>query len=112
MSAPTAADMVIVLTTLGPGEAATLARTLVDERLAACVNVLPEMTSWYRWEGAVQDGRECLLVIKTMRRLLEPLEARLHALHPYDLPEFLVLPVSGGSTAYVQWIIESCRAPG
>jgi len=112
MSTPVATETVVVLTTVGSAaEAATLARTLVDERLAACVNVLPEMASWYRWEGAVNEGQERLLVIKTTRRLLETLQTRVHALHPYDLPEFLVLPVTGGSRGYLNWIVESCRAP-
>ena len=108
MSSAVELEAVIVLTTLGAdADAAALARTLVEERLAACVNVLPTMTSVYRWEGRVQDEREQQLVIKTLTSRLPELEARLRALHPYDVPEFLVLPVSGGSEAYLRWVAES-----
>ena len=101
---------VIVLTTLGAdADAAALARTLVDERLAACVNVLPVMTSIYRWEGDVQQDREQQLVIKTSVDRVEALQARLRELHPYEVPEFLVLTVSGGSDAYLGWVRDSVR---
>jgi periplasmic divalent cation tolerance protein len=94
----------LVLTTLGAdADAAALARTLVDERLAACVNVLAPMTSVYRWKGAVEHDREQQLVIKTSRARVEALQARLRQLHPYELPEFLVLQ-AGGSEAYLSWI--------
>lgn len=103
-----APDAVIVLTTLGAAADATaLARTLVEERLTACVNVLPPMTSVYRWKGTVEEDREQLLVIKTTRDRLDALQVRLHELHPYELPEFLVLPALGGSAAYLGWIAES-----
>jgi periplasmic divalent cation tolerance protein len=99
----------IVLTTLGAdADTAAIARTLVDERLAACVNVLPPMTSTYRWKGAVEQEREQQLVIKTSRALVPALQARLVALHPYELPEFLVLDASA-STDYLRWIGDSVR---
>jgi periplasmic divalent cation tolerance protein len=99
---------VIVLTTVGAdADAASLARTLVEERLAACVNVLPAMTSIYRWKGAVEQDREQQLVIKTTGERVAALEARIRQLHSYEVPEFLVLPASGGSAAYLQWIGES-----
>jgi periplasmic divalent cation tolerance protein len=99
---------VIVLTTIGAGtDASSLARTLVEERLAACVNVLPPMSSTYRWQGAVEQDHEQQLVIKTAATRVAELEARLRALHPYELPEFLVLSVSGGSDAYLRWVEES-----
>jgi periplasmic divalent cation tolerance protein len=102
-------EAVVVLTTLGAdADAAALARTLVDERLAACVNVLPVMLSMYRWKGAVEQDREQQLVIKTSPGSLPALEARIRELHPYELPEFLVLPASG-STAYLAWIAASLR---
>ena len=98
---------VIVLTTLGAEtDASTLARTLVDERLAACVNVLPAMRSFYRWKGAVEDEREQQLIIKTAPDVLERLKARLLELHPYETPELLVLD-AGGSDAYLRWLGES-----
>jgi periplasmic divalent cation tolerance protein len=98
---------VIVLTTLDAAtDPAPLARTLVDERLAACVNVLPEMQSTYRWRGAVTVEAERQLVIKTSQDRLVDLQTRLLALHPYEVPEFLVLPVSGGTEAYLTWLRE------
>ena len=101
-------EAVIVLTTLAAdADAAALARTLVEERLAACVNVLPPMTSVYQWEGRVQEEREHQLVIKTVAGRLPALEARLHELHPYEVPEFLVLTAAAGSEAYLRWVDES-----
>ena len=102
------AEVVLVLTTIGAGaDAAALARTLVEERLAACVNIGAPMTSVYRWQGSVEQDREQPLVIKTTGDRLTALETRLRALHPYELPEFLVLSASGGSTAYLDWIRDS-----
>ena len=101
-------DAAIVLTTIGAdADAAALARTLVEERLAACVNVLPPMTSTYRWKGNVETDREQQLLIKTTMGRLGALEARLRVLHPYDVPEFLVLRVSAGSDAYLAWLRDS-----
>ena len=99
----------IVLTTLGAdADAATLARTLVEERLAACVNILPAMTSIYRWKEKVEQDREQQVVIKTTTDRVVALQARLRQLHPYELPEFLVLNASG-SEAYLSWVGESAR---
>jgi periplasmic divalent cation tolerance protein len=104
-----ASTVAIVLTTLSAdADAAALARTLVDERLAACVNVLPVMTSIYRWQGKVEQDREQQIVIKTMSDRVAALQARLRELHPYELPEFLVLD-AGGSEAYLAWVGESTR---
>ena len=104
MSSAAEPDAVVVLTTLGAdADAAAMARTLVDERLAACVNVLPVMLSVYRWKGAVEQDREQQLVIKTAASRVAALEARVRELHPYELPEFLVLSASG-SRAYLDWI--------
>ena len=102
--------LVLVLTTLGPdADAAALARTLVEERLAACVNVLPTMTSIYRWKGSVDQEREQQLLIKTADERVEALAARLSELHPYELPEFIVLNAEA-SAAYAAWIDDSTRA--
>lgn len=102
----------VVLTTLGAGtDAAALARTLVEERLAACVNVLPPMASTYRWKGKVEHDREQQLVIKTAPGRLSALEARLRELHPYELPEFVVL-TARGSTAYAAWVGGSVAPEG
>ncbi|MGH9409627.1 MAG: divalent-cation tolerance protein CutA [Vicinamibacterales bacterium] len=101
-------EYVVVLTTLSAdGDAAALARTLVTERLAACVNVLPPMESIYRWDGDVQRESERQLVIKTLRARTTALWDRLCELHPYDTPEFIVLPIIDGSDAYLRWIGEA-----
>lgn len=98
-------NAVIVLTTVGAAfDVASLARTLVDEHLAACVNVLPPMQSIYRWQGQVHVDDERQLVIKTSSDRLEALQLRLTALHPYELPEFLVVEVVRGSQAYLEWL--------
>ena len=100
--------MRIVLTTIGSeSDALTLARALVDEQLAACVNVLPPMTSIYRWKGAVEQDTEYQVVIKTTAHRLPALDARLRQLHPYELPEFLVLDIAGGGAAYLTWVHDS-----
>ena len=102
--------LVLVLTTLGSdADALALARTLVEEQLAACVNVLPAMTSIYRWKGSVEQEREQQLLIKTAADKVEALAARLRQLHPYELPEFIVLDAEA-STAYAEWIDNSIRA--
>ena len=99
---------VLVLTTIAvKADGGALARTLVDERLAACVNVLPAMTSVYRWKGTVEQDREQQLVIKTTRDQLAALEARIRQLHAYELPEFLVIASDGGSADYLAWVKES-----
>ena len=99
---------VIVLTTFpSDHDADTLARTLVSERLAACVNVLPLMQSIYRWKDAVEQAAERQLIIKTEQSQLESLKQRLTALHPYDVPEILVLAVADGGASYLRWISDS-----
>jgi len=107
----TTPDCVIVLTTVpADGElATTFARTLVDERLAACINVLGEMQSVYAWEGSVEEERERQVVIKTSRDRLESLWDRVKALHSYEVPEFIVLPITDGNDAYLRWIRDSTR---
>jgi periplasmic divalent cation tolerance protein len=101
-------EYVIVLTTLpGDADAAGFARTLVDERLAACVNLLPAMESIYRWEGAVERETERQLVMKTSKDRVVSLWDRVRELHPYDVPEFVVLPIVDGNDAYLRWIAES-----
>jgi periplasmic divalent cation tolerance protein len=99
------AEFVLIFTTMPDDERAdALARTLVDERLSACVNVHAPMTSTYRWKGAVEREPERQLVIKTTRERVPDLETRLRALHPYEVPEFLVVAVDGGSAAYLDWV--------
>jgi periplasmic divalent cation tolerance protein len=97
-------DVILVLTTAPEDEAERLARTLVDERLAACVNVHAPMTSIYRWKGAVERDTEQQLVIKTTSERLQALVERLTALHSYELPELLVVPTATGSVDYIAWV--------
>ena len=101
-------EYVLVLTTLpGDADAAAFGRTLVEERVAACVNLLPLMESIYRWEGAVQHDTERQVIIKTSRERVIALWERLRDLHPYDVPEFIVLSIVDGNDAYLRWIGES-----
>jgi periplasmic divalent cation tolerance protein len=100
-------DLVLVLTTVPVGAGDAIAQTLVNERLAACVNALPPMTSTYRWQGAVTTEAEQQLVMKTLRTGLAALERRLKELHPYEVPEFLVLEIDGGGEAYLAWVKEN-----
>ncbi len=103
----------MVLVTAPSAEvAASMARTLVEERLAACGNVLAEVRSIYRWEGRLHDDAEALLVLKTTRARLEALRDRILALHPYEVPEVLALPVEAGSAAYLRWLAEETRGDG
>ncbi len=105
-------DALVVLVTAPVGEEATrIARTLVDERLAACVNVLSGVRSIYRWQGEVCDEPEALLVVKTTRERLDALRARILAVHPYDTPEVLALPVEAGSERYLAWLAGAAK-PG
>src|SRR5579862_4645841 len=101
-------DVVLVLTTV-PDDAGAdaIARALVEDRLAACVNVHGPMTSVYRWKGAIERDVERQIVIKTTRERLPAVEARLRELHTYELPELIVVPVEGGGAAYLAWVEES-----
>ena len=85
-------------------EALAIARTLLDERLIACANILPGMVSLYRWEGAVQQAEEVVLILKTGPDLCEQVAARVRALHSYTCPCVAVLPVTGGNPDYLAWI--------
>ena len=83
---------------------------LVDERLAACVNALPPMTSFYRWKGVIEQELEQQIVIKTLRERVPALLSRLRELHPYELPEFLVVRADEGSDAYLAWIRDNVES--
>lgn len=103
-------DAVLVLTTLpATADTAAFARTLVEHRLAACVNVLPVMQSTYRWQGSVHRDDERQVVIKTWRDRVAELEARVEALHPYDVPEWLVVETAAGSETYLAWLKSETR---
>jgi periplasmic divalent cation tolerance protein len=101
-------EYVLVLTTLpSDADAPAFARMLVEERLAARVNLLPPMESIYRWEGEVQHDSERQVMMKTSRPRVVALWERLRELHPYDVPEFVVVPIVDGNDAYLRWIGES-----
>ncbi len=102
-----AGALVVLVTAPSADKAAEIARALVEERLAACGNVVPQVRSIYRWEGAVQDEAEALLVLKTTRERFEALRARVLSLHPYQVPEVIALPVEAGHGAYLEWIAGS-----
>jgi periplasmic divalent cation tolerance protein len=107
----TSTELVIVLTTAPNDESADAwARTLVDERLAACVNVLGPMVSFYRWKNVVERDVERQVVIKTTRARVPALRARLGELHSYELPEFVVLTVEDQSDEYLDWVVEQTRS--
>jgi len=100
-------DALVILCTAPDAEVgATLARGLVDERLAACVNLIDGVRSFYRWQGEVEDDREVQLVVKTRRSHLDAVKGWIAEHHPYDEPEVLALPVTGGSEGYLGWIGE------
>ena len=101
-------DCVMVWTTIGSStDGRNWHPLLVGERLAACVNVMGEMESVYRWQGQVETERERQVVMKTTANRIPALKARLHELHDYELPEFIVVPITAGSEPYLQWIRES-----
>jgi periplasmic divalent cation tolerance protein len=99
---------VVVLTTVGASfEVAPLARDLVNARLAACVNVIEKIRSFYRWKGTVEDDGEQLLIIKTVEEKVDALRDALFARHPYEVPEFIVIRIDSLSDGYRAWLIES-----
>ncbi len=96
---------VVALTTVdGDFDAIGMARTLVERGLASCVNVVPGITSVYRWEEQIKADPEQQLIIKTTAGRVDALSAAIHELHPYDIPEFIVLPVTGGSEKYLRFL--------
>lgn len=101
-------DKIVILSTCATdAEAEKLARLLVDARLAACVNVVPQMRSFYRWQGAVEASAEFLLVIKTSRALFDRVRTAIEQAHSYEVPEVIALPVVEGAPGYLKWMDES-----
>lgn len=96
---------VVLVTAPSEDVAVTLARTLVEERLIACANLVPKIRSIYRWEGAIHDEPEVLLVMKTRSEGFAGLAARITALHPYSVPEVLELPVRAGHRPWLDWVL-------
>jgi periplasmic divalent cation tolerance protein len=106
MNPPESEPLVVLVTAGSVQDAEYLAETLVRERLAACVNVLPDIVSIYRWQGAVQRDNEALMIVKTTRPLLTQLVARVQTLHSYDVPEIIALPIVAGSEPYLRWLAD------
>jgi len=104
--------LVVLVTAPSESSALDLGRALVDEHLAACVNVVPGLTSIYLWEGRREEAAEALLIIKTRPEGYLALQRRIIELHPYSVPEVLGLPVAEGAPAYVQWVRESIPIEG
>ena len=103
-------DKRIVLSTAGSEEEARkIAQHLVDRRLAACVNIVPQIESIYRWEGKVESSREWLLLIKTTSERFPAVRAAIEELHSYDLPECIALEIEDGSSGYLQWVEDAVR---
>jgi len=99
----------VSITTTSSEEAERIAEALVQERLAACVNIVPAITSIYRWQGEVHRDSEVLLIAKSRPGLFDPLVARVKELHSYEIPEIIALPITAGSKAYLKWIDESVQ---
>lgn len=98
-------DAIVVLCTCPDNTCArALAQTLLNEKLAACVNLIPQVTSLYCWQGKMEESQEVQLVIKSRRTLFGVLQQRIQTLHPYEVPEILAMPVLNGSPAYLQWL--------
>jgi len=105
-------DAVVILVTAGSeAEAEAIAKALVEERLAACVNILSPIRSIYCWQGKVADDREWLLVIKTQTERFAAVEAKVQALHSYQIPEVIALPIVAGAEGYLRWLQESVSEP-
>ncbi len=103
-------DKQIVLTTAGSeDEARKIAHSLVERQLAACVNIVPQIESVYRWQGKVESEREWLLLIKTTAEKFPAIRNAIHELHSYDLPECIAITIDDGSPDYLRWIADSVR---
>jgi periplasmic divalent cation tolerance protein len=107
----TSSARIVMTTVASPEEATRLGHALVEERLAACATLLPSVHSIYRWQAKIESSAETLLLLKTDTDQLPALESRLHELHSYETPEFLVLAIESGSGAYLSWLRSCLGAP-
>jgi|SRR5579859_3943984 len=98
---------IVLCTTSSENEARKIAQSLVERRLAACVNILPQVESIYRWQGEIESSREWLLLIKTSSERFAAVRDAIGELHSYDLPECIAVAIEGGSQGYLQWIADS-----
>ena len=103
-------DPIVVLVTCGSEEEATkIANSLVEEGVAACVNIISPVRSIYRWEGKIWDEKEWVLIIKTQKKRFEELEKKVKSLHSYSVPEVIALPIVEGSASYLKWLEETTK---
>ena len=102
-------ELVVFITAPDENEAADIAKALVEAKLAACVNIIKSIRSIYRWEGAIEDAQEVLMVAKTQRRHFSALPAKVRERHSYSVPEIIALPITEGSEDYLKWLNESTR---
>ena len=103
-------DKIVVLSACASSEEADkVARTLVEKKLAACVNILPAVRSIYRWKGAIEDDQETLLLIKSSRALFGELRAEIQKLHSYEIPEAIAIPIVDGLERYLEWMADALR---
>lgn len=102
-------EIVVLVTASSEEEASRIAKILVDERLAACVNVVPGLRSFFHWDGKTQDEREILLIGKSTKTRMPEIIARVRALHSYSVPEIIALPIVDGSQDYLQWMKEAVK---
>jgi len=102
-------EIIVLITTPTRDEAVKIGSALVDERLAACVNIVPEMRSLFFWEGKTQDEQETLLICKSRLPRMEQLVARVKSLHSYSVPEVIALPIIAGSREYLDWVKDATK---
>ena len=106
-------DKIVILSTCaGEEEAERLSRLLLDDRLAACVNVIRPMRSYYHWKGAIETAEECLLIIKSSRELFDSVRQVLEQAHSYEIPEVLAIPVVDGAKNYINWLEANLKKTG
>ena len=101
--------LLILCTCPEAGVAGDIAQALLADRMAACVNIIPGLSSWFRWQGRIERADEHLLVIKTTRGRYPDVEKKIRALHPYELPEIIAVPVTGGLGKYLAWIDQETK---
>ncbi len=106
----TVPELCVILSTVPPALSAALAKSLLEKHIAACINILP-VRSLYRWKGEACDDEEHLLVIKTQKSLADAVVRAIRARHPYEVPEIIVVPVTGGSAAYLAWAAGETKEP-
>jgi periplasmic divalent cation tolerance protein len=109
---PDSTEIVVVYVTCPENDAARIARSIVERKLAACVNIVPTVRSIYRWQGVIEDQPESLLIMKTAQSRFDALRAGVIEVHPYEVPEVVALPIVAGHSPYLGWVREMSEASG